>query len=345
MSEKESKYFLITLLLIFFGLFVLILSGFFAPLILGIMLAGLAFPLYEELLKRWGNRKNLTSLIVVLLISLVIVLPVFGIMTLLTKEALGLLSATREQIFSEKLIGALDPFTRSFNFNAREIFETQLTPAIKNLGFTISKEIGGLLSDAVNLGLHFFVMLVTIFYMLRDGKAFANFLIEFSPLKISDELHLYQTFKDAGKAVFYGNFIASMVQGLLGGIGFVIFGLSSPVLWGAVMGFLALIPFLGPYLIFIPAGIYLIASGKITMAIIFLIYNLLIVSSIDNLIKPKLIGDKIKIHPLLILIAILGGLKIFGLIGIIYGPLIFSIFLALLDVYLKSSKVEIHKHE
>jgi len=207
------------------------------------------------------------------------------------------------------------------------------------LGLTLSKEVGGIISNAVSLILNFFVMAMTLFYLLRDGEKFSKFLIDLSPLKTREELNLYKTFHDAGKAIFVGNFVAAMVQGLLGGIGFAIFGIPSPVLWGAVMGFLALIPFLGPYIIFLPAGVYLFATGSLTMGIIFLIYNIFIVSTIDNFIKPILIGDKISIHPLLVLLTILGGIEAFGLMGIIYGPLIAAMFLAILKVYLKHEKV------
>jgi len=336
MPIKESKYFLNALLIIFLALFIVIVAGFLAPLVLGLLLAGLGFPLYRELLKKLSQKKNLAALITVLVISLVIILPLVGILSVLAKEAFDLFTVARDQwAVNQSFMEALEPLSEKLNLNLEELVRNQLTPVIENLGLTISKEIGGLLSNAVNLALNFFVMIVTIFYLLRDGEKLTNFLIALSPLKTSDELSLYHTFREAGKAVFFGNFISSGVQGLLGGIGFLIFGIGSPVLWGTVMAFLALIPFLGPYLIFIPAAIYLFVTGTTTTAILFLLYNILIVSTVDNLIKPKLISARIKIHPLLILLAILGGIKVFGLMGIIYGPLIAAVFLALLKVYLE----------
>ena len=339
MSTKEAKHFIAALIIVFFGLFVLIVSGFLAPLVLGMLLAGLIYPLYKEL--SHGLGQSLGALVSTLLVMLIIILPVLGILSLLVKEAIDLLSTQRDWVsLYQPIIKTLEPISFRINFDIEAFIGDQLVPALNNLGATISSELGNLLSNALRLGLNFFVMLITVFYMLRDGKKFAEFLMDFSPLKSADELSLYGTFRDAGKAVFLGNFVSALVQGILGGIGFALFGLGSPVLWGTIMAFLALIPFRGPYLIFLPAAIYIFSTQSMAMTLGFLFYNILIVSSVDNLIKPKLIGEKIRVHPLLILVSILGGLKAFGLIGIIYGPLIVAIFLALLKVYLAHNNHE-----
>jgi predicted PurR-regulated permease PerM len=175
--------------------------------------------------------------------------------------------------------------------------------------------------------------------MLRDGKKFGEYLIKLSPMKTDKEIGLFETFRDTGKAVFYGNFISAVVQGILGGIGFAIFGIGSPIFWGAIMVFFSLIPLLGPFVIFIPASIYLFAIGDTTNAIIFLLYNILIVSSVDNIIKPRIISGKVDVHPLIMILAILGGLSAFGIMGIIYGPLIATLFLAVLKVYLEEPRI------
>lgn len=341
MSVSEAKKFLIFLLAVFFVLLVVILSGFFAPLVLGLLLMGLSFPLYEVLLKRLGGKENLAALTAVLIISLVIILPFLGLLSLLTKEAVDLLGTAPDKFsLGEAIVRTLEPLAQKFNLDVRGAVRAQLTPVLEKLGLVISREIGNLLSNAARLVLNFFVMFVSLFYLLRDGRRLGEFLMSFSPLANHEEMDLYHTFKEAGRAIFYSNFVSAIVQGILGGIGFALFGLGSPVLWGAVMAFLALIPLLGAYIIFIPAALYLFFTGKTAIAIGFLLYNILIVSSVDNLIKPKLISQKIKIHPLLILLAILGGLKIFGLMGIVYGPLIIAIFLTLLKVYLEHVRLE-----
>jgi len=339
MPVRESIYFLAVLLIIFFGLVIFLFAGFLAPLVFGVLLAGISYPFYRRLTIWFGDRKNLAALATVSLIAILILLPATGLLTLLTKEALELWGATRDQFtIKGPFMDSLNALAFRFGFDLPAFLQVHLAPALQNASFAISQEIGGVLSNALQLAFDFFVMIVTIFYLLRDGKAFGKFLIQFSPLRNDDDLAIYRTFKETGLAVFLGNFASALFQGFLGGIGFFAFGVPSPVLWGTVMAFLALIPFLGPYIIFLPAAAYLLISGKTMAAIIFLLYNFLIVSTVDNFIKPKLISDKTDIHPLLILLSILGGLKVFGIIGIIYGPLIVAIFLALLHVYLTHAK-------
>jgi predicted PurR-regulated permease PerM len=334
MPAKESNHFLISILLVFLGLVVLLFTKFLAPLVFGILLAGFAFPLYTRLTAFFRGKENIASLITVLLLALLIILPFTGILTLLAREAFQFVGAYSENGFMDAAKHIADFLSDTFNIDAETILSTQVIPALKNASAAIYQELGGLLSNALQLTLNFFVMIVTAFYMLRDGKEFGKFLISLSPLKTVDELTIYRTFKETGLAVFYGNFISALTQGVLGGIGFFLFGIESPVLWGTVMAFLALIPFLGPYLVFVPAAAYLFLTGNTGTGIAFVIYNLLIVSTIDNILKPELLSSRMNIHPLPTLLAILGGLKVFGILGIIYGPLIFATFMAILKVYL-----------
>ncbi len=343
MPTKDSHRFLIILLLIFLALLILTIAGYGGPLVMALVFAGVASPLYRRL-KHLLHSENTAALITVIIVSLVIVLPAFFLLTVLTNEALHLFTFTQSNLAENySFQNALANFSARFDVDLKAIIDTQLTPAIKNLGLTVSKEIGNFLSNALNVTINFFVMIIGLFYLLRDGRKFADFLLAASPLKTSDELDIYQTFIDTGKAVFYGTVISALAQGILGGIGFLFASLPSPILWGTLMGFLGLIPFLGPYIVFVPAAIYLFFSGQVVTAIIFLLYNIIIVSTVDNIIKPKIVGVKTHTHPFLVLIAILGGLKFFGLAGIIYGPLILSVFLALLRVYLETQKTS-HTH-
>lgn len=334
MFAKESNFFLVGLLAVSFALVLLLLSGFATPLVLGILLAAMSHGAYERLRVSLKDRKNLAALIILLIIVLIIILPFFGILTLLAKEAFGLISQIQAELETDTPFqGIIQNLATRFNLNAEEledILRTKIVPNIADIGTFISNQIGSLLSNASRLAIAFFVLIMTIFYLLRDGKALGSFLKRVSPLKEKDNEHLYLVFKETGQAVLFGNFISAVTQGFLGGLGFLLFGLESPVFWGTIMAFISLIPLLGPYIISIPATIYLFMIGNPVTAIAFLLYNMLIVSTADNIVKPKLIGSKINIHPLFILMAILGGLRVFGIMGIIYGPLIASVFMALI---------------
>jgi predicted PurR-regulated permease PerM len=134
-------------------------------------------------------------------------------------------------------------------------------------------------------------------------------------------------------AILVGNGLAGVVQGALGGAMFALFGLRSPFLWGLIMAFLAFLPILGIGLVFIPAAIFLFLKGRIGAAIFFIVFYVLVSGGIEYLLKPKLVGSRVQMHTLLVFLAIMGGLKLFGVLGIIYGPLVVTGFLTLTDIY------------
>jgi predicted PurR-regulated permease PerM len=335
-ETKDARYFLVTLLLIFLVLTGLLLLGFITPLVLGIVLSGLSFGWFKKIRSALGGKKNLAALLTLLVVITIIILPLTLIAGTLFVQAFDLFTATQEKLtlLQYPQVDAIKAWLGQYGIDFEGTLE-QFVPSLKSLSLYISRQIGNIFSNVVNFLVGFFIMIMTIFYFLRDGEKIGKFLIDISPLGTEHEIHLYKAFRKVGGAIFVGNFVSGIIQGLLGGIGFAIFGIGSPVLWGVIMAFLALIPLLGPYLIFIPATAYLFITGTFPATIAFLLYNIIVVSGVDNLIKPKLIGDKINVHPLLILLSILGGLKFFGIMGIIYGPLIVAILLTLLHIYKK----------
>lgn len=344
MLLKESNRILLGLFIIFLFLIAFMLGGFLTPLVLGILLASFSHPLYEKFAVRLKWNPNLAALLIVALITVVIIIPFLGLTTLLTKEAFNLLIQNKDQFAWDKPIAQTlqELFTR-FNIDIVDIFETQISPTLENIGLFLTRQIGNFVSNVFVLTLDFFILILVIFYLLRDGRDLGKFLMEISPLGDRDNLRLYRTFRETGRAVFYGNFVSALAQGILGGLGFFMFGLASPIIWGTIIAFLALIPLLGAYLVFIPATLYLFLKGETFLAVGFLLYNLLLVSTVDNVIKPKMISAKIKIHPLFIVLTIFGGIKIFGLLGIIYGPLIAAVFLVLFEIYKERVKPELEE--
>ncbi len=337
MPQTAAHHFLIIFLFIFLALAAFLAWGFLTPIVLGLILAALGGGWYVKIL---GTLKspNLSALIVLFLLVAIIVVPATLLLTLLAREAITLaLHLERTDI-----LRAIDVATARLSITPLigEMVDKELFPALKAAGEILSQKLAGLFGGAARAVLGFFVMAVTAFYFLRDGKKFGDALMALSPLKTSDELNLFHTFREVLRAVFLGNLVSALAQGALGGLGFWIFGLPNPILWGTLMAFLALIPLLGPYLIFVPAAIYLFAAGPLIPALLFTFYNVLLVSTADNFIKPKLISGRVKVHPLLILISILGGLKAFGILGILYGPLIVAMLLVLLNMYLRSTKNE-----
>ena len=160
------------------------------------------------------------------------------------------------------------------------------------------------------------------------------------PLKNHYQNKIVKRFGSVTRAVVYGHFITALIQGMVGVFGLYIFGIKSPLVWGGIMMVACMIPFIGAPVVWFPLGAFKIISGMASsnssetiMGIGLLAYGFFIVASIDNLIKPKIIGDKAKIHPTIILLGILGGLAMFGIIGIVVGPLILSLFLTFAEIY------------
>jgi predicted PurR-regulated permease PerM len=178
---------------------------------------------------------------------------------------------------------------------------------------------------------------------LIDGKKLINFLIELSPLPEDQDRKLMGKFHEMASVVLVVNGISGLIQGSLGGVVFAIFGLGSPLLWGSIMAILAFFPIVGIGAVFIPASAYLFLKGRIGAGIFFVIFYIVISSVIEYVIKPKLVGNKVRVHTLLVFISVLGGLNVFGILGIIYGPLVITAFLTLTDIYRSSYETYIRK--
>jgi len=188
--------------------------------------------------------------------------------------------------------------------------------------------------------LNFFVMIFAIFYLFKDGPVIFSNLRRLLPLRGVYKRHLFEKFGKVTSAIVYGHIVVAIIQGILGGIGFFIFGVSSPIIWGIVMAFAALIPFIGTGIVWLPpallkliGGISAGNTGEIVGGVLFILYGILVISSIDNILRPKIIGDKAKVHPVLILVGVLGGLYLLGAVGILIGPLILALFVTFIKAY------------
>jgi len=345
--KSEQKFFLIGIFILFLALVLALFLPFISPLILGMLLALVFHPLYIKIGSRIKN-ENLRSFLVTLLIAIIILGPFALIILGLVNEAVNISSKIGSsewerglQILTDgkNLFGRFENMIfQKFGISADLSLKDSASGILSGISSFLYTSFNKIVSNGPKFVISFLILIMTTFYYLRDGEKLKEFFLKLSPLDNTDDLHLLARIKEVGRAIFYGNIVSALAQGFFGGLGFWIFGLGSPVLWGTIMAFLAIIPVLGPFIIFIPAGIYLLVSGNTLAGILFFVYNFIIVSSVDNLIRPFLIGGKVKIHPFLVLLSILGGLILFGIMGIIYGPLILVIFLTLTSLYLKNNQ-------
>ena len=184
--------------------------------------------------------------------------------------------------------------------------------------------------------LSLFIFFIALYYLLRDGVSLKNLIISYSPLRDSYDETVFDKLELAVNSVVRGNLTIACIQGVLSGLGFWLFGVPNAVLWGAVTAIAALVPGLGTALIFTPLIIYLFLTGHSAAAAGLAMWGALAVGFIDNMLGPRLIGQGIKLHPLLVLLSVLGGITFFGPIGIFMGPLALSLLFAFLTIYTSS---------
>jgi predicted PurR-regulated permease PerM len=188
------------------------------------------------------------------------------------------------------------------------------------------------------------MMIIVIFFLLIDNERLANYILKRSPLPDNQERQLISKFREIAGAILIGNGICGIIQGILGGVAFTFFGLASPILWGGIMVILAFLPIFGIGLVLVPAALILFLKGRIAAAIIMLVFYAILSFSVEYLLKPKMVGKQVQMPTLLVFLSILGGLSVFGVLGIIYGPLIVTAFLTLSEIYLGNYDMLVKGH-
>ena len=187
-------------------------------------------------------------------------------------------------------------------------------------------------------------MFFSLYYFLIDGHRIIKKAMYLSPLKDKYESELADKFSSMVSATLKGTIIVGTVQGVLGGIMFAIAGVQSFIIWAVVMIILSIIPAIGSGLVWAPVGIVMLLIGKTWQGIFILLFGSIVISFIDNLLRPKLVGNDVEMHPLLVFFATLGGLISFGIIGFVIGPVIMALFLALWEIYGKEFKGQLNKY-
>ena len=344
--KKESSGgiilgFFITLFVISTFLTGFLLWPFLSVILIAILVTGIFKPLYNIFTKKL--KPSLASALTCLIIFFTILGPFLFFIGVLSNEAYNLYLMAKTAVFKEKMQAILeqtDLLTRanmllsnfSMQISAEQLKDT-ITELGKVVGMFLYKQASGVASNLLKFLINFFFMILIVYFLLIDIRRLINFIKELFPLRKEETDELMIKFKNMASAILVGNGLGGIIQGVLGGILFAVFGLESPVLWGVIMGLLAFMPILGIGLVFIPAAGYFFLIGKITSAILFLIFYIVISGGMEYVFKPKIVGDRVQLHPLMVFLSVIGGLKLFGILGIIYGPLFITAFLTLTSIY------------
>lgn len=297
-------------------------------------------PAHAWLLKRTRGRATLSAMLAVLLVLITVIGPLIFVTSTLVSELASLTAKAQERVqeirtdpeAQERLEQVLAQVRQHANVDS--ILQSE---ELKNFASRVSQWvlarsaglIGGILGLLVATGFTLF----TMYYLFRDRERIARRLPEILPLDRRDSEAILARTQEVITASVYGVLIIALIQGTLGGLIFWVLGIPSAVVWGVMMTLFCLIPFAGAAIVWAPASIYLMVTGEHAKAAILFFFGLLVISTIDNFLRPKLVGSKTKMNELFVFFSVLGGLKVFGVLGLLIGPVVLAITLALLDVY------------
>ena len=347
--KNLNIYFFFTLLLLSSFAAFLLIKPFLIPIFIAALLAVIFSRPYNFLLKKIHSA-TITSAIMLVVVMITIIIPIIFVGGLVFNEISDIVveSVKEESIVQTSVQKIADTLVRAPVFNTilsrAETYANgpELGNTIKNIANNSISFIQAAYRGVINSTISIFVMFFTLFYFFIDGKRFLKKMMYLSPMKNAHEQKLIDEFMSMTRATLKGTVVIGCIQGAIGGIAFAIAGVVSPVLWTVIMIILGVIPAIGAGLVIFPAAIIMFILGNFWQGVFLLIVGIF-VSTIDNVLRPKLVGRDVQVHSLAVFFATIGGLKLFGIIGFIVGPIIVALMLAMWKIYALEFKRQLHK--
>jgi predicted PurR-regulated permease PerM len=322
----------------------------FKPFLLALLVAFVLSQLFRNYYKRFarffrGNR-GLGSFATCMMILFIIIIPLTSISSLIVSEANGLYEIIQKNNFIEKVTAneVTIPFVdiKLSNEELHSMIGTdRFISGVKDAGTLFASFIGSAYRGTSQLAFMTFVMFFALYYLFKDGDMIIRKIMQISPLKDKQEQVLIDKFVEISRATLKGTLVIALIQGTLTGLVLWGIGVPSSALLGVIATFVSLIPMLGPVFVWAPVAIILLLLGQIWQGIVLIFLGTVVISLIDNILRPKLVGDDSGLHPLLIFISTFGGLALFGLIGFLVGPVIIAMFIAILHIYQTEFKADL----
>lgn len=331
-SRLQGIFFTVLIVGVLFLSF-LVFKPYLGALCVAVILRIVFDAFHEKVLRFARGSENFAAILSTLAIVFFIITPLIFVGVFLFDDIqnlyLKIVSGNIDFSFVERLTSPERDFIRSFipdfSFDLREY-------AREGLSFLLA-HIGSVFSSIVSLIFNFFLMLLALFYLFRDGNRFRKNLIFLSPLSDNYDESLLVRLSDGVSSVVKGSLSVAIIQGILSALGFFIFGVPNPILWGSFAAVAALVPNLGTAIVVLPAIIFLFWNGAAGSALGLLIWGIVIIGLIDNLLAPHFMKKGLKVHPFLVLLGVLGGFAFFGPLGFLVGPVLVALLMALLDMY------------
>jgi predicted PurR-regulated permease PerM len=305
---------------------------FIGPLAWALALAVMFAPAYRAILNR-VRRPNLAAALAICLITAIVVVPMAFVTERLVSEAAAGAAVIKTKVETGEWVRAIESHPRIAPL-ARWIEEnTNIPAAIGTIASWLTTQGASLVRGSVTQVIGLFLTFYLLFFFLRDRQLALDGIRQLAPLPESAINRLFRRVADTIQAIVYGTLVIACVQGTLGGLMFWWLGLAAPLLWGVVMGLLAIVPLLGAFIVWIPAAIFLAADGSWGKAIILTVWGTVVVGGIDNLLYPVLVGNRLRMHTVIAFVSVVGGLIVFGVSGVILGPVAVTVTRTLLEYW------------
>lgn len=334
--NKISVLLLVTLISI---IFTVMIKGYLMTLLLAGIFSSLSQPIYKSFLKRTGHHQSLASALTLLIILLIVIIPLTIILSIVFVQAVQVGQAAGpwiQQTLAQPglILSKLKdlPFY-GYLVTYQGTIMTKLGELVSSISSLLVNGISQFTASTVHAVFLFFILLYAMFFFIRDGEKLINIILYYLPLEDGPERMLLDHFSSVSRATLKGTFLIGLIQGTLAALGFAMAGINAVVFWGLIMTVLSIIPLIGTSLVWIPAVIYLVLSGHPVKAVILGLYCALVVGSIDNILRPILVGKDTKMHELFILLGTLGGIALFGIWGVLIGPVIAALFVSIWNLY------------
>ena len=334
----------IAILLTVLWLIFSILRPFWMDFMWALILALTCYPVFVRLKAVFRGRGTIAAAVLTVLIFIALALPGSFILFNLGQEAKEAYKALSKISFSEKGLllaekirgSSLQPFLQRWGIEPEQteaLLLDGIASGLRDVPRMIGEKVSAIFKNLALFGLHLLFVMVALFFFFRDGSRYAHFLVGLLPLERLYQERVVGAFSKTVTAVVRGMLVTAIVQGLLAGAGFAVAGVPVPILLGLLTSITSFIPFLGAASVWVPASAYLIIQEEFLRGIGIALYGFLVISTIDNLLKPLIIGESIKVPVFVLFFTILGGLQVYGVIGIFLGPIILSLGMAFLTIY------------
>ncbi|HLD19893.1 MAG TPA: AI-2E family transporter [Patescibacteria group bacterium] len=342
MTKDHIQTFSFFTILILVSLALIWLLRFFAePLLYAILIAVFSYPLYTKLVSVLKGKHALAALCSIFALFVFILVPLSIIAIFLIRDSLTLYSAAQAQVgqwfaaFDSTAIQRIEAFLpQTFADQLSAIdWKSSAIDAVQGATRFVFLQLQMITKNIIAMIGMTFIMLYALFYFYKDGPRWVEKMMRYSPLDDADERSFFNKFITTGKATLLGTIVIGAVQGALGAIAFWMLGITAPIFWGLVMMILSVLPVVGSAFVWAPAALFLAISGQWFGAIFLTLFGIFVIGTVDNFLRPALVGKQTNMHPLVVLLSTLGGIAVFGFTGIIVGPVIAALFLTVLDIY------------